>query len=313
MAKQSKAPKETKPAEGTDKDQASPTPAPQWQKGTPTANSITASLGQRFGKSVEKVVAAFPYEHRLELIEHLDSMLDFMEQYANSTDPKEQRAIFKLYYEQELSLLRKYGRLLKDYEQQKFNFYFDVDEAIMDFEIVPTETYFEILEELKEERLSASGMSAFLQTAKRYTSRLRRDYLINKEPEVTIVSQTGSTEPVGQETEPERTDKEAYRSRAVLALYFLLKARGIEGRRSHNVSAVSKFVHMLFGIVYVPKDEIYKMLLKMPNYKTDQTVLDDLKYIRPYFVDLDMADVLKLIDEEIARASKGRRQPNRGE
>lgn len=60
-------------------------------------------------------------------------------------------------------------------------------------------------------------------------------------------------------------------------------------------------------------DDIYKMLLKMPNHKKDKNLLGDLKYIRPFYHDLDMDDVLLLIDEEIARATKGRKSSTKDE
>jgi hypothetical protein len=42
----------------------------------------------------------------------------------------------------------------------------------------------------------------------------------------------------------------------------------------------------------------------MPNYKTDKKLIEDLKFIRPYFTDLGLDSGVKMIDEEIKRAVK---------
>ena len=42
----------------------------------------------------------------------------------------------------------------------------------------------------------------------------------------------------------------------------------------------------------------------MPNYKTDSRLIEDLKFIRPYFVDLGLESAIKMVDEEIKRAIK---------
>ena len=42
----------------------------------------------------------------------------------------------------------------------------------------------------------------------------------------------------------------------------------------------------------------------MPNYKKDEQLIVDLKFIRPYFEQLHIEKGVKLIDEEIQRAIK---------
>src|SRR4051812_33669966 len=78
----------------------------------PTAVSVVARLANRFFKSAEQVIAAFPSEHRLELIDHFVSMLGYMERYSNSDKEEEQNRIWSEYLEKEHLLLKKYGRLL---------------------------------------------------------------------------------------------------------------------------------------------------------------------------------------------------------
>lgn len=42
----------------------------------------------------------------------------------------------------------------------------------------------------------------------------------------------------------------------------------------------------------------------MPNYKSDSKLIQDLKYIRPYFTDIGLESAVTMIDEEIGRAIK---------
>jgi hypothetical protein len=43
---------------------------------------------------------------------------------------------------------------------------------------------------------------------------------------------------------------------------------------------------------------------KMPNYKKDKQLIYDLKFIKPYFEQLNIEKAVGLIDEEIRRAIK---------
>lgn len=210
----------------------------------PTAVSIVARLANRFFKSAEQVITDFPYEHRQELIEHFVSMLGYMEQHSNSDNEQERDKIWSEYKEKEHLLLSKHGRRLMRYEAHRFNLYFDVDYAVMEFEVIPLETYYEKLEEIKEDQLGSKGMSSFLQLVRNGIGGLKRAHLLSREPEVPSGEQIGSPAPAAPQKETERSDREAYKARAVLGIYFELLARRIEGRVTHDVSAVSRYAHM---------------------------------------------------------------------
>ena len=87
----------------------------------------------------------------------------------------------------------------------------------------------------------------------------------------------------------------------------MLKAGwGIEHRDSHYVSAVARFAHLMTGtkITNIQNSDIYKKYSKMPNYKKDEHLIADLKFIRPYFEELHIEKAIQLIDDEIQRAIK---------
>ena len=42
----------------------------------------------------------------------------------------------------------------------------------------------------------------------------------------------------------------------------------------------------------------------MPDYKSGQRLIDDLKFIRPYFEELNIVKAIELIDEQIQKAGK---------
>ena len=100
-------------------------------------------------------------------------------------------------------------------------------------------------------------------------------------------------------------DKGMTKARQLLAIYYFLKASlGIEGRDSSSISGIARFIHLLTGTKFttVQNSDIYKKYLQMPNYKKDNQLITDLKFIRPYFVDLGLDSAVKMIDEEINRA-----------
>jgi hypothetical protein len=102
-------------------------------------------------------------------------------------------------------------------------------------------------------------------------------------------------------------DKDMTKARQLLAIYYFLKASlGIEGRDGSSTSGIARFIHLLTGTKFttVQNSDIYKKYLQMPNYKKDSQLITDLKFIRPYFVDLALDSAVKMIDEEIKRAIK---------
>jgi hypothetical protein len=106
-------------------------------------------------------------------------------------------------------------------------------------------------------------------------------------------------------SEADEHDTEITKSRQLLAVYYLLKAGfNLEHRVSGNVSQIAKFVHLMTGTKFttIQNSDIYKKYLKMPNYKKDRELIKDLKYVRSYFSELALHNVVQLIDEEINKA-----------
>lgn len=99
-------------------------------------------------------------------------------------------------------------------------------------------------------------------------------------------------------------DKELTKSRQLLAVHFLLQSGfGIEPRSSVSVSAITRFAHLLMGVPFttLQKSDIYKKYRLMPNLKKGKELINDLRFIRSYFAELNIVAALKLIDDEINR------------
>lgn len=88
----------------------------------------------------------------------------------------------------------------------------------------------------------------------------------------------------------------------VLALYFLMKAYGINTKIDSDMTTLSALYHLVLGVPFKSFDKlkntnIYKNIRSVPNiFKSDSVYLKNLKIIRPYFVNTSLIKVVELID-----------------
>lgn len=93
----------------------------------------------------------------------------------------------------------------------------------------------------------------------------------------------------------------------VLALYFLMKAYGINTKVDADMTTLSALYHLILGVPYksfnkLKNTSIYKSLRLVPEvFKNDTYYLKNLKIIRPYFVNTNLIKVVELIDIQMKR------------
>ena len=253
------------------------------------------------------MLTAYTPIEQLELTDHLLMMMEQLSLYGQQRDNQH----YLVYQAGEDALLQKYGSRFRAYYVKRFYQFFDLDLVLAEKEIYTDEAY----NNLEEQSLTAEELQGVVYMCRNALHWHRTSLYLQdagKDPQEIMLQQDNGLA-------GEAIDKDATRSRQLLAIYYLLKASlGIEARDSSTVSSAARFVHLLTGTKFttLQHSDIYKKYLRMPNYKKDGQLIEDLKYIRSYFADLDVAAALKLIDEELARAIKelpyGQRQKYKG-
>lgn len=93
----------------------------------------------------------------------------------------------------------------------------------------------------------------------------------------------------------------------VLALYFLMKAYGINSKLDSDMTTLSALYHLILGVSFISFDKlkntnIYKNIRTSPNiFTSDSAYLKNLKIIRPFFENTSLIKVVELIDIQMNR------------
>lgn len=212
---------------------------------------------------------------------------------------------WKKYADAETELLKKYRSRLKAYTNIQFDKYFDF-RLVLAHKFILTQEQFNSIKSAAEQSLSEEEIDLFLFDAK---------HLLSLSLHFLYLSDTGNAEPTPQPTVTlndtdnvtEEPDNDITKARQLLTMYYFLKASfDIEARDKNSISGIARFIHLMTGTKFttIQNSDIYKKYLQMPNYKTDSKLIEDLKFIRPYFIDLGLESAIKMVDEEIKRAIK---------
>jgi len=250
-------------------------------------------LAIKFLKDYGETMKHFPLEHQIEITEHLMGLIELMEKNLKEDD----EAIYYEYLRRESALLKKYGKTLKPFIEKSFCQYFYFEFALIQKGIYtqqeydsffPEQKFFSIDEAFDYHQLCLAGLN-----------HSRNLLYLQREPEFE------SPTPKSETNYEAEQDNEITKARQLLAIYYLLKAGfNVEPRVSGNVSQIAKFVHLMTGTKFttIQNSDIYKKYLKMPNYKKDKELIKDLKYIKTYFSDLSLHNVVEMINAEIEKA-----------
>ncbi len=260
----------------------------------PKRHLVPSLLTQRFLKDYEDTVKHFKLPQQIELTEHLLEMLGIMSEYAQKEDAK----VYDNYVKLENALLSKYGKAFKPFKETQFRSYFYFQEVLVTKAVYTSEQYNNLGD---EQKLSLPETEKFIHLSKNGLHFRLDSLYLQRDPE--FEPQEREQEAIGEAEQ----DNEITKARQLLAIYYLLKAGfNLEHRVSGNVSQIAKFVHLMTGTKFttIQNSDIYKKYLKMPNYKKDKELIKDLKYVRSYFSELALHNVVQLIDTEIEKAKK---------
>lgn len=259
----------------------------------PHRSQAVPLLAQKFVRDYENVVKGYHTLQKLELTDHLISVLEVMTQYEETGDA----AIWEKHKDKEETLLKKYGRALKPYSDLSFYKYFHFDTVLAEKGIYSAEEFNRLSPD--EQGLSSKERHAFF--------RLCRNTLLNAKSFLYLQMEPENVEAITDIADETDSDPAFTKARQLLAIFYLLKASfDLEPRTTHPVSAFARFAHLLTGtkITNLQNSDIYKKYSQMPDYKSGALLIDDLKFIRPYFEELNIVKALELIDEQIDEAAK---------
>lgn len=249
---------------------------------------IPQFLAKRFWSDYLDVLKHYGNAEKIEITEHLITIFQLASAFIKTGNDKFEELI-ELY---EDDLLTKYRSRLVAYFKKGFAKYALFDVALPKGEPETSIPAGHLLSDEDKENFLRSSLDALFEARKLLYLSDRGDV----QPVITI-----------KETKimPDQPDKEMTRARQLLAIHYFLKASlGIEARDNNTASGVARFIHLITGTKFtsVQNSDIYKKYLRMPNYKTDKKLIEDLKYIRPYFVDLGLQSAIAMIDEEMRLA-----------
>jgi hypothetical protein len=253
-------------------------------------------LSQVIEREIKDVLSHFENEKKGVILEHLILLFKDLETYSHSQD----EASYNRFAEREMELIKKHGRSMEPYRTHYFYKLFN-SEILMEKGYYTSEEYNALGNEEKE--LTELEIKQICQAINRF---------LNGELQYSYLDKTtdglSSAEAAGGIKGHEAKDEEMTEARQLLAVYFLLKAGfGIESRHTHDISKVARMAHLLLRrkITSIQNSSIYEKLKTMPYYKKDEHLIEDLKYIRPFFKELDVQKALELIDQELEAAIQG--------
>ncbi len=290
-------------------------------------NPIISGLARRFVQDTRAAIHNAPPVLALEIVNHLLGVLESLEKYYASEDG----TIYDAFWAGEEKLTAKWGRLIKPYREQNFDTYFSAFLVLTEKGLISDEEH-NAMTSGEEQCPSAEEIKGVTKIASHTLGQIRYGLQLEQAPsneamellagDPASAKYAQSLAGAGESDEGHRSDTKRgkdkeqddadfgkafgnTKTRSRLALYYLIKAGGVEPRADSAVSALAKFAHFLTGekLTTLNNSNTYKFYLSMPEYKTAKGRLEDLAYIRPFFEELGMIKALDLIDADTIRTN----------
>lgn len=237
---------------------------------------------QAFDKEYETALEDFSIEDKIHITDVLISTIKAYKQ--QPIDYEKAKTLHE-------GLLKKYGKQLRAYSNARISDYFQPESlkhAHLQYELKvdnagTSENFF-----TEEERLQ------FLNRVEILLDLTKQQYYLLTDP-------LGKTEKEEDLSESTGKNKAFTARRRALAIHYLDKHFKINP--TGNKLPLAEFAHFLTGNT---QDKIYKVLRNPLAYNTDsvkkkaeETIWEDLKFIRLYFIRLELPEVVKFIDNDM--------------
>lgn len=257
-------------------------------------NSVVPRLAKMLYDEYKDAMKHYDTEQKIELTEHLLEVIELLRTYQKTKDD----TIYKEWGKKEDVLLKKYREKFKPYKIKFFHTYFEFERVAL-FKDLYTEDEYNSLPP-GEQGLSELEINNYLNQVNNGL-RASLDILYMEEPS----KKKAEKREVPETTIGDLPDKDITRSRQMLAIYYMLKAGfDIEHRKNSNISDVAKFVHLMTGTKFngLTNSDIYKKYKGIPSHKEGAELIKDLKFIRPYFMALEIDKAVQMINADIEKA-----------
>ena len=241
---------------------------------------------QRFSKEYDKALADFSVEDKIHITDILIATVQ-----AYKLQPVDYEKA-KVLHE---GLLKKYGKRITAYTNARLTEYFQENST----------RHLDLQYELKVENAGTDENFFTEEEHQHFLARVETLLNVNKQQYYLLTDPQGEIETAddkesGLSGNDEKNKAFTARRRA-LAIHYLDKHFHINP--TGNKQPLAEFTHFLTGNTY---DKIYKILRNPLSYNTDsvkkkaeESLWGDLKFIRAYFVRLELPEVVKIIDKDI--------------
>jgi hypothetical protein len=251
-------------------------------------------LAMQFSKDYQGLLGHYTIAEQIELTEHLIKQVGHIIAFEQTKD----NGHFKQFSELGTELLKKYRSRLTHYDNaQMYKYFVDFRVVLIEKDIITSEESDTMLP--GTQGLSPEEVQFFLSGCTRQLEGSLH-FLLLKDDNQDMGATPSDTTMVTDEADTNMT-----RARQLLAVFYMLKASfDIEHRGSVGVSDSAYFAHLLTGtkVTTLQNSDIYKKFLLMPNYRHGLKLIEDLKFIKPYFSKMNMEKAIEMIDAEIKRA-----------
>ncbi len=237
---------------------------------------------QAFHKEYEKALADFSVEDNIYITDVLISTVQAYKQ--NPIDYEKAKTLHE-------GLLKKYGKQIRAYSNARISDYFQPQSL----------KHVHLQDDLKVEDAGLGENFFTEEERQQFLNRIEILLDMNKQQYYLLTDPLGKTEKEEDLSESTGKNKAFTARRRALAIHYLDKHFKINP--TGNKLPLAEFTHFLTGNT---QDKIYKVLRNPLAYNTDsvkkkaeETMWEDLKYIRLYFVRLELPEVVKYIDNDI--------------
>lgn len=258
----------------------------------PQPKQHTATLlAKQFIADYEDSIDQCDQDTQIAISAFLLNTLNWLEEFTLSKDEN----IYQQFRNASEQLLQQYRNKLQQFWDKRFYTYFFFDNILAEKNIVSPTAFNQLPPD--QQSPSPEEIHSFISIARSVIQ--SRYQLLLLQPGQKTLDQSKNID--NDEASADLPDTTITKGRQLLTIYFFLKAFKIEHRTNQNISSVARFLHLLTGTKFttIQNSEIYKKYQKMPYYKTNEQLLKDLLFIKPYFEELILTEALVLINAEI--------------
>jgi len=243
-------------------------------------------------KDIQEVLGNYNLEQKIEVVEHFIKLFEELKEYSETKDFVEP---LKQFTNRELELLKRYRSAYKPYEIKNFVGLFDLDNVLLDKGYFTEEEFKKLTKEKR--RLPEQDLISFCS----FMDNALREKLYS-----IYIEDGADQENLANIQQKEENDKEMTEARRLLALHYLFKATlGKDYRLRTDISVYARFAHLLLGkkITKLQNSNIYKKFKELPTYNKGRQLIQDLNYIKPFFMELEIQNAIELIEKQIEKTT----------